>query len=70
MRFRIKKKRCQKLVDTLLTNQVLFPFKIKKYASFVEMNMTLITIPKAQLLSFVTFIYWNILLLLTQFFTL
>ena len=59
--FRIKKKRIQKLI-TLLMNQVLFPFKMKKYASFVEMSMIHITISKAQLLSFVT--HWKILLLL------
>ena len=59
--FRIKKKRIQKLI-TLLMNQVLFPFKMKKYASFVEMSMIHITISKAQLLSFVT--QWKILLLL------
>ena len=59
--FRIKKKRIQKLI-TLLMNQVIFPFKMKKYASFVEMSMIHITISKAQLLSFVT--QWKILLLL------
>ena len=59
--FRIKKKGIQKLI-TLLMNQVLFPFKMKRYASFVEMSMIHITISKAQLLSFVT--HWKILLLL------
>ena len=40
---------------------------MKKYASFAEMNMLFVTIPKAQLLSFVTLIYWKILLLLKHF---
>ena len=51
----------------LLINQVLFSFKMKKHGSFAEMNMILITIPKAQLLSFLALIYWNILLLLKHF---
>ena len=46
----------------------LFSFKMKKYVSFVEMNMIPITIPKAQLLQFVTLIYWKILLLFKHFF--
>ena len=37
----------------LLINQVLFSSEMRKYASFVEMNMILMTITKAQLLSFV-----------------
>ena len=45
---------------TLLIKQVLFSFKMKKYASFAEMNMIPITTPKAQLLPFVTHIYWNL----------
>ena len=53
---------------TLLINQVLFSFKMKKHGSFAEMNMILITIPKAQVPSFLTLIYWNILLLLKHFF--
>ena len=48
--FRIKKKRRQKLV-TLLINQVIFSFKMKNYASFAEINIIFITIPKAQLLN-------------------
>ena len=48
--FLIKKKR---QLITLLLNQVLFSFKMKKYAGFAEMNMVLITITKAQLLPFV-----------------
>ena len=36
-------------------NQVLFSFKMEKYASFVEMSMIHITISKAQLVSYVTF---------------
>ena len=43
---------------------------MKKYASFAEMNMIPIIIPKAQLLSFVTRIYWNLLFLLKHFFSL
>ena len=50
--FRIKKRRRQKLM-TLSINQVLFPFKIRKYASFAEMNLILMTITKAQLMWFV-----------------
>ena len=38
---------------TLSINQVLFPFKIRKYASFAEMNLILMTITKAQLMWFV-----------------
>ena len=49
--FRIKKKRRQKLM-TLLINQVLFSFEMRKYASFAEMNMIHMTITKTQLLSF------------------
>ena len=37
---------------TLLINQVLFSFEMRKYAFFTEMNMILMTITKAQLLSF------------------
>ena len=40
--FRIKKRRRQKL-KILLQNQVLFSFEMRKYASFVEMNMILMT---------------------------
>ena len=32
---------------TLLINQVLFSFEMRKYASFAEMNMILMTITKA-----------------------
>ena len=53
--FRIKKKRRQKPM-TQLINQVLFSFEMRKYASFAEMNMILMTITKAQLLSFDS---WN-----------
>ena len=49
--FRIKKRRRQKLM-TLLINQELFSLEMRKYASFVEMNMILMTITKAELLSF------------------
>ena len=38
----------------LLIKQALFSFKTKKYPSFAEMNMILITIAKAPLLLFVT----------------
>ena len=41
---------------------------MKKYASFAEMDMILITIPKAQLLPFVTLINWKNLLLLKHLF--
>ena len=44
---------------TLLINQVLFSFEMRKYACFTEMNMILMTITKAQLLSFSD--SWNIL---------
>ena len=47
----MKKRRRQKLV-TLLTNQILFPMKIRKHASFAEMNMILMTTTKTQLLWF------------------
>ena len=54
--FRIKKKRPKK-DRKLLINWVLFSLKMRKYASFAEMNIILTTIPKVQLLSFVTLIY-------------
>ena len=54
--FRIKKKRLKK-DRKLLINWVLFSLKMRKYASFAEMNIILTTIPKVQLLSFVTLIY-------------
>ena len=54
--FRIKKKR-RKKDRKLLINWVLFSLKMRKYASFAEMNIILTTIPKVQLLSFVTLIY-------------
>ena len=44
--FRIKQRRRQKLM-TILINHVLFSFEMRKYASFVEMNMILKTITKA-----------------------
>ena len=44
--FRTKNRRCQKLM-TMLINQVLLSFAVRKYASFVEMNMILKTITKA-----------------------
>ena len=53
---RIKKKRPKK-DRKLLINWVLFSLKMRKYASFAEMNIILTTIPKVQLLSFVTLIY-------------
>ena len=37
---------------TLLINQVLFSFEIRKYASFAEMTLILMTIAKAQLMWF------------------
>ena len=49
--FRMKKTRRQKLM-TLLINQVLFSFQMRKYSSFAEMNMIIMTITKAQLLLF------------------
>ena len=49
--FRMKKTRRQKLM-TLLINQVLFSFEMRKYSSFAEMNMIIMTITKAQLLLF------------------
>ena len=49
--FRITMRRRQKLM-TLLINQVLFSFEMRKCASFAEMNMILMTITKTQLLSF------------------
>ena len=48
---RIKKRRRQKF-KTLLIKQILFSFEMEKYASFAEMNMMIMTITKAQLLSF------------------
>ena len=42
--FRVKKKRRQKLMT--LINQVLFFFEMGKYASFVDMNMIVLTITK------------------------
>ena len=65
-----KKRDVKNWLIRLLINQVLFSFKMKKHGSFAEMNMILITIPKAQLTSFLTLIYWSILLLLKHFFTL
>ena len=53
---------------TLLINPVLVSFKMEKYARFAEINMIPITIPKAQLLPFVTLIYQNLLLLLKTLF--
>ena len=44
--FRIKHRRRQKLM-TMLINQVLFSFETRKYASFVEMNMTIKATTKA-----------------------
>ena len=44
--FRIKKRRRQKLM-TILINQVLFSFEMRKYANFFEMNMIIKTITKA-----------------------
>ena len=43
---------CHKLM-ILLINQVLFSFEMRKYVSFPEMNMILMTITKAQLTPFV-----------------
>ena len=37
---------------TLLINQVLFSFEMKKYASLAEINIILMAITKAQLLPF------------------
>ena len=42
--FRIKKRRHQKL--TFLINQVVFSFEIRKYFSFAEINIILMTITK------------------------
>ena len=36
----------------LLINQILFSFEKRKYANYGEMNMTLMTITKVQILSF------------------
>ena len=41
---------------TLLINQILFSFEMRKYANFAEMNMILMAIAKAQLLPFNS---WN-----------
>ena len=49
--FCMKKTRRQKQM-TLLINQVLFSFQMRKYSSFAEMNMIIMTITKAQLLLF------------------
>ena len=49
--FLIKKRKRQKLL-TLFINQILFSFEMRKYASFAELNIILMTITKAQLLSF------------------
>ena len=38
--------------NEVLVNQVLVSFEMRKYASFAEMNMILMTITKAQLLLF------------------
>ena len=43
--FRIKKRRTQKLM-TMMINQAVFSFEMRKYASFVEMNLILKTIKK------------------------
>ena len=76
--FRVKKRSRQKLM-TLLINQVLFSFEMRKYASFVEITMIRMAITKAQVVSFdswnmrytssnfVTLIYWKTLLLLKPF---
>ena len=45
-----KRRNVKKWLIKLLINQVLFSFKMKKYASFAEMNMIPITVPKAQLI--------------------
>ena len=37
---------------TLLINQVLFSFEMRKYASFVEITMIRMAITKAQVVSF------------------
>ena len=47
----IKKRKRQKLL-TLFINQILFSFEMRKYASFAELNLILMTITKTQLLSF------------------
>ena len=44
--FRIKRTQGQKLM-TLLINQVLFSFEMRRYATFTEMSMILTTITKA-----------------------
>ena len=54
--FHIKKRRRQKLM-TQLINQILFSSEMRKYARFAKKNMILMTITKAQLLSFVD--SWN-----------
>ena len=76
--FRVKKRSRQKLM-TLLINQVLFSFEMRKYASFVEITMIRMAITKAQVVSFdswnmrytssnfVTLSYWKILILLKPF---
>ena len=46
------KKRRRKKLMTLLINKVPLSFKMRKYASFAEMNMILMNITNAQLLSF------------------
>ena len=50
-----QKKKMSK-ANEVLVNQVLVSFEMRKYASFAEMNMILMTITKAQLLLFDS---WN-----------
>ena len=46
------KKRSRQKLMTLLINQVLFSFEMRKYASFVEITMIRMAITKAQVVSF------------------
>ena len=67
--FHIKMRGPQKLM-ALLINQVLFSFEMRKYASFVEMNILqkhsychlIVEICVIHLWNFVTLIYWKIVL--------
>ena len=48
----VSKKKETSKTDDVLINQELFSFEMRNHASFTEMNMMLMTVTKAQLLSF------------------
>ena len=48
----VSKKKERSKTDDVLINQELFSFEMRNHASFTEMNMILMTVTKAQLLSF------------------